>query len=398
MALKWGEIQELRSRVPREYAPWGEARMLEPGYAQRLYPELGEPTPETLTAAPKPPIFAAIQETALALAETLAAIGQPDTRARETDRTIYNLGMNTTEVGSFIATGSMASRLAQLDEQQERKRKDDEKFALDRAREALQRYIERLEGDLAASESRVDEIDRRLEATRELKRRIARGEAIDPSDKRTAELLRQAGISAEDAKRGDLSDLLNNKEREDTAARNRELEEQERIKTRINDAKRQAAELDTQARAGTFTPEIAERLTAQARTDEGVRQLSNTAFHAQRQETKNELADLVGSVEHVEVRAGSLAVASESVAANSTSEFASDESDSFDFDAPSPGSAATASAASSIAPTASFSNAPDARAAFASATGQTVAQPQALAENDNTLRPVPLAPPPPKAG
>lgn len=341
MALKWGEIQDLRSRVPREYQPWLNAPA-SPG----LDNELGAD----------------------------AAVGEVDNRARETDRTIYNLGMNATRVGNFMATGAMMTRIAQTEQASQEERRKDDKFALDRAREALERRIAQLEADLAASEQRETQYRAELEALEEIRRRKALGQKIDD------DLLRRAGLTREEEQRDDFDDVVDAKADQRRDDIDREVKTQGDLRGRIareRDLARRYDEGDPQARA-----EV-QRL---APTTDGARVIGGAAFNSDRQETRDELADAIGAHEVAAVRAASAQDNESAVQVASIQQLSSADASNFDFDAPASGGTATASAASAIAPTTAFSTAPNAGAAFATATGQAgaAAPSQQFAENDIT--------------
>lgn len=430
MALNWGEIQELRSRVPREYKPWGEPSPPEPGYVRNLdversldalpaadpdAPDAEDDSQDVETAArslifdrgntgvaltagrpldnivsggrsesatprpeaPRSPASSSnspMQIFASREAEQVrVAVAAPDVRAREVGQTVFNLAMNATEVGNFMPTGAMAARLAVIDAEAEKRRKEDEKFALERAREALERRLAEIDArlkEIAEDNERIDkrreEIRKTREAMEEVQRRRADGEPIDD------DLMFRAGITQKDLERDDFDAWLAARDTalagEDTGLavrRDANRKEEQTLRREDSDIRSTLTEMDN-------APSQEQRAIAEdrARTLAGSLELARVASTSTNEQTRTVAAEAVG------VSVQSEQYNRQSVAADSVREIAGTEAADFDFDAPpSAASSSTASVATNIAPVASFSTAPDAGAAFARATA-----PQATAE------------------
>ncbi|HKX79698.1 MAG TPA: hypothetical protein VJM34_14360 [Novosphingobium sp.] len=422
--MKWGEIQELRNRVPVEFSPWGKLAVREPGYVRNLpgsdierelnnlpppdpdAPDADDPgesieaeqrglmfrtphAPLNKTAArpvvnivegddadpaplvaPKtelprtPAIFTAKPEASV----DRAAVGKVGVRALETEQTIHNLAMNATAVGGFMPTGAMATRLAQLEQQRLEEKRKDEKFAYDRAREALEQQIRKLEADLAASKDREQKYRSELSAIEEIQRRRALGQDVGD------DLLARAGLTQEDAKRDDFDDVLAGRASQRRDDIDREIKTQTQISTDLDRAR------DLAQRYDDGDPSARAEVNRLVQTTPGVQRVGGAAFQSERQETKRDLAEAVASVESAEVHSESAELTAASVSAPRGEMFDDDMDISLE-------GSTTISAADAIAPT-TIEAAP-LKPTFAAATGQAV---EVASLNDElNLPPVPAA-------
>jgi predicted nucleic acid-binding Zn-ribbon protein len=116
----------------------------------------------------------------------------------------------------FLLAGAQAAKLAQRIAMGEEKKNREATDAVlrDQLMDALNRRLAELEAELAKIDERLGEIEEeraalgeRLEALDEIARLHKRGE-LDPANPAHAQLLAQAGLSAEDAQREDFDEII----------------------------------------------------------------------------------------------------------------------------------------------------------------------------------------------
>lgn len=317
MSLNGDQIEELRARVPLAYRPWDR---------------------------PSAPVKAPANE-----------VSEVDNAARSLNEKLLNLSRGEGDLAERIgyrAPGGNQKPGSTATEEKKR-RETDAKFALDQARKALEERLRQLDAELAAIDAdlkriRAERADIKtgLEALDELRELRASGK-LDLNNPAHQKLLKRAGISVEEMRRGDQDAILAARQAA-LLGRDQELEvqENERLKSRervLLEREDVVGALDEIENAD--DPASAARAVARAETTLGVQQIAEATYQSDSTEAKVFAADTVAQAEDADVQAESGAYTREGVAqvAAVTDIGTAD----FDFDAP----PAQGSVAEGVAPT-----------------------------------------------
>ena len=136
------------------------------------------------------------------------------------ERERFNLGMgfigrdSSETAPGFILSGAIAAARAVQITATEKRKNEDERFALGQMKQALEQRLAELDREIAAIDKRLEDIRQRriviadqMEALDDVER-LRRSGKLDPNNPAHARLLRVAGISESEARGGDLATII----------------------------------------------------------------------------------------------------------------------------------------------------------------------------------------------